>query len=84
MADLRTHVALAAWANTGIRTKLKDDPRGAVTEIADRHSQWIFRMSISSPNVNFKVVIGEPGDYTLVVPESPVGKSPAEIRAMRS
>ncbi|MGD1239268.1 hypothetical protein [Mycobacterium seoulense] len=77
VADLRTLVALEAWANPRIRTKLKDDPSGAVAEIANRHS-------LDLPDVNFKVVFDGPDDYTLVIPENPVGKSPAEVRAERS
>ncbi len=75
--DLRTLVVLEAWANPRIRTELQENPRGTVAEIAKKHR-------VELPDVNLKVVFEEPGDYTLVIPENPVGKSPAEVRATRS
>ena len=75
--DLRTLVAFEAWRNPRIKTQLKENPKAAVAEIAKKHG-------LNLPDVNFNVIFEEPGNYTLVIPENPVGKSPAEIRAMRS
>ena len=75
--DLRALVALEAWTNPRIKTQLKENPKAAVAEIAKKHG-------FNLPDVNFKVVFEEPGNHTFVIPENPVGISPAEVRALRS
>jgi len=76
-ADLRTIVALKSWEDPKFAAELKDNPKGAVEGLAKS-------LGLDVSDVNFKVVDESSDEYLLVVPDNPMGASPADMRSQNS
>ena len=75
--DLRTIVALKSWEDPKFASDLKKNPKKAVKRLAKT-------LGLDIGNAKLKIVDEDAEEYTLVIPENPMGASPAEMRKKNS
>jgi len=75
-ADLRTMIALAAWADPKFADLVRRDPAKAVAELAKEYDVPVPK------GVKFKTVVADPKEFQLFLLANPAGKMEAASRAV--